>query len=226
MRGRSVSGVAVAILLLSSLVACGGSGGAKPQDAGIGESPTPLPGGAYIATAPSDGESTDKALSPGPVPSAARGTMVSGFDANGDGFYTAAEVPLAVAALYRTYQWPDRYHVDPDTFFVPLEGALERGDQFEVGAEYTLIGIPFECAWESAWLDAFRDGDEALMAESLDQLRTIRLAGPMLDAGMKDYLADMYNRAELGDPALLQQAVDGNCQNIAWIDTTAGTPDA
>ncbi|MDP9473820.1 MAG: hypothetical protein M3Q71_24700, partial [Chloroflexota bacterium] len=149
----------------------------------------------------------------------------SDFDADGDGFYVFEEFEQAVAALYPSYQWPANYQVDPTTLLSGYASAGAQGALFEVGGEYTIIGSRHQCAWEMAWLDGFREGDEALMEQSLGQLQTVTLDDPMMtDPDSRNYLKTMFQRASLGDPALIQQDVTYNCRRTDFISSVPATP--
>ena len=179
----------------------------------------------FIATAPNT-EPIVKAVPTGPVPTPGPPQLPAGqvnFDADGDGFYTFEEFQQAVAALYPSYEWPDTYQVDPATLLSGYAPYADRS-RFEVGGEYTIIGMRHQCAWQLAWLDGYRSGDEALMVKSLDQLRKDARENPMMDASTGDYLEDMIQRAELGDPAMLQQYVDSTCESMDFITSAPGTP--
>ncbi|MDP9359527.1 MAG: hypothetical protein M3R02_30425 [Chloroflexota bacterium] len=242
-----VTEVAVAAVILLTLVtgyAMRGSGlGSSPERAAspgadsvaqvssttVGEARAGTPTGAplVIATASRD-EPIVKLAPTGPAPTAPPAqypTVSSNFDADDDGLYTFAEFQQAVAALYPSYQWPATYQVDPATLLSGYAPYADRG-RFEVGGEYSIIGGRHACAWELAWLDGYGAGDEALMARSLDQLRTVTLKNPMYDRSVQDALTEMLQRAELGDPAMLQQWVDGNCRNITFTSSVPTTPPA
>jgi hypothetical protein len=181
-----------------------------------------------IATAPA-GEPESKSLPNGTAPTAAPPALPTAgrtnFDSDGDGFYTFDEFKQAVAALYPSYVWPEHYRVDPEHL---LDGYADyaEGSLFQVGGEYTIIGIPHMCAWQLTWIDAYRAGDTALMEQSLDQLRTVALNNPMSHQSVRDHLQQVIDAAELGDPALMQQDVTANCQGIAFITPAAATPPA
>ncbi len=163
---------------------------------------------------------TAPTAAPPALPTAGR----TNFDSDGDGFYTFEEFKQAVAALYPTYVWPDRYQVDPDHLLDGYAKYGAEGSVFEVGGEFTIIGIPHRCAWEMTWLDAYRSGDAALMEQSLEQLRTVALKNPMSHQSVREHLRQMIEAAELGDPALMQQDVTANCQGIAFITPVATPP--
>lgn len=198
---------------------------AAPANSNQNKTVTPTAPPLVIATVPNN-EPIVRNTPAEPVPTAAPPQLPTdhpNFDADGDGFYTFAEFQKAVAALYPSYEWPDNYHVDPKTL---LSGYAPYADQsrFEVGGEYSIIGMRHLCAWEMTWLDAYRDGNTSLMDKSLDQLQTVDLNNPMNDSSTRDYLKQMFQRAELGDPAMIQQYVDGNCKSMDFITPTPGSP--
>lgn len=244
MRCRFESQMFLLVISVLVLVACGGSVNSSGSEVALDlTSPPATYIGAYvtvtesvsenvgtptaaivIATAPND-EPFDKEQPTGPAPTAPPApTVTSDFDTDGDGFYTFEEFQQAVAALYPSYEWPDNYHVDPTTLLDSFAWSAEQGARFEVGGEYTIIGVRHECAWEIAWLDGYREGDAALMEESLAQLRTVALENPMSDSSTRDYLKEMFQRAELADPAMIQQNVDNNCSREDFISPASATP--
>ncbi|MER3486020.1 MAG: hypothetical protein C4345_08680, partial [Chloroflexota bacterium] len=100
-------------------------------------------------------EPVSKGLPTGTVPTAAQAALPTAgwtnFDSDGDGFYTFDEFKQAVAALFPSYVWPERYQVDPDHL---LDSYAEGAEtfSFQVGGEYTSIGLRHECAWQLTWL--------------------------------------------------------------------------
>lgn len=137
----------------------------------------------------------------------------SEFDIDGDGSYTYDELVQAVNYLFPSYAWPENYQVTPEMLiskFAPLPdpGAA----QFEAQYEYTLLGLYHVCAW----LDAFQVGDQELIAESEYQLQDVALANPVF-IYIKDDLAQIFDRASLGDTSLLQQYIDNSCATYTFI---------
>lgn len=147
----------------------------------------------------------------------------SSFDSDGDGFYTFDELEQAVTALFTSYDWPQNYQVDLDNLKSDLAAMSGPNDQFEAPGEYTIVGLYHVCAWELAWLDAYQEGDARLMEESLDQLRGAALDNPMFVAIQED-LGERFERAELGDPLLIQQDVDNSCTSYEFVTPTSATP--
>lgn len=234
-------------LVVLALAACGGNGeGAKLATQVVpttsasatsvarvaASSPTinPQPGATIgpglIVGTPRPGESTAKdqpaeTQSAGAPPTEAAAplpTVPPNLDADGDGFYTFAELEQAVAALYPTYVWPSNYRIDPNAILATFGQAKARGDVFEVRAEYTLIGVRHNCAWEMTWLDGFRAGDAGLMKQSIDQLLWEAQIDPMMEESYRSYFRGVIKSARLGDPAPMQQAVSaGGCSSIVFI---------
>ena len=94
-------------------------------------------------------------------------------DTDGDGFYEFAELQRAVGLLLPTYQFPPAYQVTEESLtsgFARYANA-DPPSRWEVGYEYTLVGLAHDCAWSRTWLDAYLNGDTALMDESLERLR-------------------------------------------------------
>lgn len=147
----------------------------------------------------------------------------SSFDSDGDGFYTFDELEQAVTALFTSYDWPQNYQVDLDNLTSDIAAMSGPNDQFEAPGEYTIVGLYHVCAWEHAWLDAYREGNARLMEESLDQLQGAALDNPMFVAIQED-LRERFERAELGDPSMIQQDVDNSCNSYEFVTPTSGTP--
>lgn len=146
-----------------------------------------------------------------------------GTDADGDGFYTAQEMQAAVTALFAYFEWPARYTPDVEAATSWFgEGALADA-LFQVPGEYTAVGMYFKCAWGQTWLDAFAGGDTSTMDESMRNLREELLLNPLDNRSAQDHNKDIYDKASLGDPALLRQFVDVNCGGMEWI-AHPGTP--
>lgn len=149
----------------------------------------------------------------------------SSFDRDGDGYYTYEELEEAVTALMPNYDFPPSYQVTPDIMMMSMKPFASSGARWRVPMEYTVVNIYHQCAWELTWLDAYRDGNTELMEESLHQLQNVALAGPTIEASLRDWMVEMYDRAALGDPTLIQQDVDSSCQ-MEWATPQPGTPQA
>jgi hypothetical protein len=238
---RLLPRLCVACFLLVTLASCGESAGtADPTATSTATSPeagnatqrapsepegdqtiTP-PAGLFLATPDPDQPITrEQPESPAPTaPSAPPPTIGAELDADGDGFFTFEELEQAVMVLYPSYEWPDRYRLDPSTALLGFEQYRNQAPRFETGMQYAIFDTYHQCAWQLAWLDGFRAGDDALMTESLHQLRTVSLASPTLDPGAREYLDEVYRNAELGDPAMMQQIVTANCNPADFISAT------
>lgn len=178
----------------------------------------------FIAT-PRDDTPVKKQVPTGPAaPTQLSPTIVdSPLDADGDGFYTFDELKQAVTQLLPSYDWPEHYQVTPDLMLSDFARMADQGATWQIPYEYTLVGLYHQCAWEHAWLDAYRTSDAATMDKSVEQLRTVALENPNMDPTYKNYLERLIDSAELGDPTIIQQGLDGTCGSYAFITPT---PDA
>lgn len=177
------------------------------QDSAIAESqPTQDP--ANVKQAPTGPQPT--ALPTQPIP-------LRGTDADGDGFYTSTEFQDAITALIAYYQWPDAYYPNVEPLFSTFQGDITH----EVPGEYTIVGRQFRCAWGQAWLDAFAAGDTATMDASMQHLRDELSLNPIRPSSTQASIKDMYDKASLGDPALLLRHVEVNCGGLEWLDQPA-----
>lgn len=177
-----------------------------------------------IADAPDDPWGKDRPE--GPASTEVPTFLESDFDADGDGSYTYDDLVRAVNYLFPTYEWPVSYRVTPELLlsgFGPLPDP--NAPRFQAQYEYTLLGLYHVCAWGQAWLDAFQEGDSALMEESLSQLQDVALENPVF-VYIRENLAAIFDRAALGDPSLLQQYVDTSCATYEFLPPEAGTPQA
>jgi|GEM_PF-2399105 len=182
--------------------------------------PTPIVTPFLIGT-PQGGERVKKDVPPEPAPTQASVAETdSPLDADGDGKYTFEELVQAVDALYPTYEWPSNYRTTPELLLSGFAPMAEQDARWGVPYEYTLVGGAHQCAWELAWLDAYGDGDTALMDESLHQLRTVALARPTLHPSAIEMFDEVYDQAALGDPTMIQQIVKNNCEDIEFITPT------
>lgn len=140
----------------------------------------------------------------------------SDFDADGDGFYTFDDLERAVNHLFPSYEWPENYQVTPEHMLSGFAPMAEQGARWQVQYEYTLVGLYHVCAWEHAWLDAFREGNTESMDESVYQLLNVAVANPVF-IHLRDGIEERTNRALLGDPALIQRHVDNSCASYEFL---------
>jgi hypothetical protein len=157
-----------------------------------------------------DAQRNDPDTTIGPIPTAPP-PIPSDFDSDGDGFYNSDEFVQAITTLYPSYAWPDRYYLGLDAIIEQLESRLQPNMSHEVPGEYTVIGGWHQCAWQLAFLDAFSAGDDALMAETLTRLRWGLEFNPLTPRATIASREEMYDRAELGDVAQVQQSTTVNC---------------
>lgn len=181
---------------------------------------TPL----VMATSADEGP-IEKDVPTGPAATEMPISRESNFDRDGNGFYSLGEFKQAITALYPSYDWPEDYQVDLDKVISGIEKRSGPNDQYEVPGEYTILGLDHVCAWGSAWLDAYRDGNTALMEESLYQLQVVALDNPLF-VYIRNDLSAIFARAALGDPSMIQQYVDSNCSSLKTVTSDSTTPQA
>lgn len=167
------------------------------------------------ATAVSD-EPIIREAPTGPAPTEVPISMESDFDTDGDGFYTFDDLERAVNHLFPSYEWPENYQVTPEHMLSGFAPMAEQGARWQVQYEYTLVGLYHVCAWEHAWLDAFREGNTESMDESVYQLLNVAVANPVF-IHLRDGIEERTNRALLGDPALIQRHVDNSCASYEFL---------
>lgn len=145
----------------------------------------------------------------------------SSFDSDGDGLLTHLELIEALRASYASNEWPADYQLDLDIFVRGIEEEAKKFPVFyENGSERTLLMITSLCAWQYALRDALFSGDQDLISQSVDHLRTTLGAHPE-QASLQETVGDAVDRAELGDPAPLQAQIDGlGCATIPWEPQT------
>lgn len=183
---------------------------ASSQEANAESQPTQDP--ANVKPAPIGPQPT--ALPTQPVP-------LQGTDADGDGFYTATEMQAAITALFDYYEWPAGYTPDVESATSGYDEGELADDTFEAPGEYTVVGLQYKCAWGQTWLDAFAAGDTATMDESLRNLRAELELNPMIVPPTQQQYKAMYDKASMGDPALLLRHVELNCGGWEWLDQPA-----
>ena len=145
-------------------------------------------------------------LLPWPTSSAAR------FDADGDGWLTWDEYKLAVTAAFDTVTWPPTYVVTP-ALILANAPADAQNSLFQVGLELDQISIWLSCAWEKTWLDSRQSGDAALEAQALAYIVTI-MPNEVQDDYSRGVVKEIGDKASLGDPSDVIQAVEANCTGL------------
>lgn len=158
-------------------------------------------------------------MAPAPTQASTTATT-SQFDSDGDGFYTYGDLERAVVTVLPAYEFPENYQVTPDTLLSVWTDYKEGGSQWEAGYEETLIGLNYFCAWSYTFLDAYREGDTALMDGSIHRLQTALQEEPVF-VSLRDDLSPIVERAGLGDPTQIQQLTDVNCSSTVFISATA-----
>lgn len=183
-------------------------------------SSTPEPPVTLVPTDPETTGSSDvpdnpwgKEIPTGPAPTVPPNPP-SDFDKDGDGMYTNEEFAEAIRYRFSEYEWPDNYQTTADRIIDSLNQDAHPNALNEAPAEYTIIGMFHQCAWQYALIDAAHDNDQALIDESQYQLVEIgQNKNPLArDENGKKFMRDAYDRAALGDTAQLQQIIDGDCR--------------
>lgn len=213
MRIRFGFTVPIVLILLVILAACGGDDNepeATPSPTATEQTVgTPSHVSAEAETDADGAESFTKPTPPGGVPTA-EPPPESSFDSDGDGWLNWDELQSAVHTTFPQYEWPPNYTTDAETLLARREaGTNARGPgvektNFESGAEYSIPGETNMCAWVYAWLDAYADGDQATMDESMVHIEK-QIAELWSLSGIRQDLEADLNRAKLGDIAGLQQ---------------------
>lgn len=239
LRGKTASLLLVAIVV-AALTGCGGAksddatttpsgGNAGTTTTVAGESgAAQLPAGFSLGTPQSQDPiekdvPTQAANVPPPTPRS------SSFDSDGDGYLTEPELMEALQATYPSYHWPPGYVLDLDV----VTSAIAKNSQtatshFENGAERTILGTPYLCAWQYALLDAMTAANDQGVSTAIAQLRA-ELAGNPMFSEVRQGEEDAIDKAELGDPAPLQLMIQmKGCAKVVWVSgtPTSGSPPA
>lgn len=148
----------------------------------------------------------------------------SEFDSDGDGWFTYEELEQAIASSLPDYTFPENYQTSVESIMKQWEQYKQGGAEWQSRMHITTLSMYHMCAWELAWLDAFANGNEEAMEESLGQLRSVSLEAPTLQ-GIRSSMTERFNHAGLGDPSLIQQHVDSSCL-MEWATPQPGTPQA
>lgn len=182
-----------------------------------------LPGGLRIGT-PKSGESAVKDYPTSDEPAVIPTQRSSTFDSNRDGFLTETELIDALRAAYPAYDWPPGYVYDLDVVIAGIEeNAKKFPSLFENGAEQSMLGGPYLCAWQLTLRDAIFAGDTERIAESIERLRAELASNPFMVEIRQDE-EDAIDKAELGDPGPLQLMIEiGSCTQMPWM---SGTPES
>lgn len=147
-------------------------------------------------------------------------TANSAIDSDSDGFYTIDELEQAVRETFPAYDWPSAYQPTIDDIFFMVDfDRIPPGANFEVPMDLQLLGGLNRCAWQQEWIDAFSAGDQPRMTSSMQHLRRTVLTNPM-NVYIITEATDMYNQAELGNPALLLRDQQLNCTGFnSWVES-------
>lgn len=92
---------------------------------------------------------------------------------------------------------------------------INSDDTYGAGAAEVMVASQAQCAWYDYWLEGQRDGDDEAMDEAMAALDA--LSGSALftlaDPSYTDLIADIEERARLGDPSGIQQFIEQNCSS-------------
>lgn len=140
------------------------------------------------------------------------------FDLTGESM-TFDEMSAAYKASIDDYTWPQAYRPDADAIFATASTEFLDGS-FQPGFHLTMLTVTNECAWNQAWIDARRNGNEQLEAEALDAMTTLipELPRNTDDPTTMEYIRNRAEQAALGDPTMVNQFLDANCrhESVIW----------
>lgn len=95
--------------------------------------------------------------------------------------------------------------------------SLEGEDEtilFEKGWGNTLASNDWQCAWEKEWLNTYATAPERAEAALKELEKAPKMAymqEPKADHTVRDWFAELMEKAHLGDPSQMQTDVDLNC---------------
>lgn len=190
---------------------------------------TPNPSPAVAATpVPSTSGPVQAPASPArPTPDFSHAPGTSSFDADADGWMTAAELRTATIATMPEFRFPPENQPTgeqlADYTLASIPPADPSHESYQIKMEYTIISSYHTCAWERVFLQAHAAGDAARQQEALD----ILLAGlsmQNLDPGGRAMFEGYYAKARLGDPSGVANDVNVNCTGIGLLTPVPGTP--
>ncbi|HRA47239.1 MAG TPA: hypothetical protein PK819_04125 [Thermomicrobiales bacterium] len=224
--GKRISHLALVMLLMWGLAACGGK---PPAPEGVPTETTPTTRGFPAASVRVDTEQPDIANQSLPtVDSEYQASMdarvanqptyppqptpgPSIFDQNGDGWFSYDELRSAILAAIDQYQWSPLYPVTADYIRAAMSHPPTFAAEFQVGSEIGQLDIISECTWMQTWLDASASGDTELEATALNQMLTILPYLRSLEPSTTDYLLEIAKNAQLGDPSGVINMIRVNC---------------
>lgn len=177
----------------------------------------------------SDGDD-DRPSDPTPQSEAVATVPVAGLDGDGDGFYNYDEFVRGVTWAVGQFEWPPGVTITSDLILAGPQGSHDpRRDRFQLGLETGVVQMWHHCAWLGTWLDAFRIGDSVLQAESLAIAGAGFDIGPAMDPGSQEFIDGMVQKADLGDPSVVQQFISANCvflNGYPWWSSPVASPSA
>lgn len=154
-------------------------------------------------------------------------TANSAIDSDGDRRYTLEEWKRAMRETYPAYDWPEAYTPSIEDVLAMMSlDMFPPGSTFEVLIEIAALGGVYRCAWQQNWVDAFGVGNQAEMNRSMQMLRAAVLTNPT-NIDVISVYAEMYNLAELGDPAKMLRDLEANCFGFnRWVESrsSVGSP--
>ncbi len=147
-------------------------------------------------------------------------TANSAIDSDGDRRYTLEEWKQAMRETYPAYDWPEAYTPSIEDVLAMMSlDMFPAGSTFEVPIEIAALGGVYRCAWQQNWIDAFSIGNQAEMDRSMQMLRAAVLTNPT-NIDVISVYAEMYNLAELGDPAKMLRDLEANCFGFnRWVES-------
>lgn len=160
-------------------------------------------------TPPLDGQST-------PSP-AASGGIASSCLPEGDADLQIDELRDTLPCVASLFQWPANMVPDDAMLERSIQKAPDGGEaRYERGYEFGVVSGLNTCSWYITWIEARQAGDAELESEALAYMTDViphystqvpGFSSTALDPSVTRWHEDVADKASLGDPTLVQEAV-------------------